>query len=474
MKSIKYFLVLLTFQFAFSLALFCQSFEVSTLIDIPGDNLEFDVLSPSYFEPTGETYICWINKIDSIYTVYLKQISPNSGEILEVFSANSTISNPQIALCEDGIKVAWQYQVNNIWMVYAKVFQANQFGELELLLDSLNSDPEISLGNNKIAWVNNGNLYLREFYPNSPEYILLDSVNCTSPDLAMNWGRDDAFVLYVKDYTDSSKINLLQYYVSGFNPPVFNREILSTGIKSNNPTFGFDYSIAFQTFEDGVWRLEYSPYDWMLPSMSTNLLCNYYNPIYFSYPIPTSSPIYTPFFVVFDTDSLVDNNEIFINAFYQYTSGQNDSLINLSQSPGNDYKPKVSYLFGLDSAMISIIWLHSENNKTDFWIAKDKFNPVPGDVEDENNNPFRFIISQNYPNPFNPTTIIHFELLRTDFVSLKVFDLLGNEVAMLVNEEKSIGNYNVEFNASNLSSGVYYYQLKSGGFIETKKMLLLK
>ncbi|NNL22439.1 MAG: T9SS type A sorting domain-containing protein, partial [Ignavibacteriaceae bacterium] len=80
----------------------------------------------------------------------------------------------------------------------------------------------------------------------------------------------------------------------------------------------------------------------------------------------------------------------------------------------------------------------------------------------------------NYPNPFNPTTKIEFQIEDLGFVDLKVYDVLGNEVATLVNEEKSAGIYEVEFNGSELTSGIYFYQLKAGNFVETKKMIVLK
>ena len=81
---------------------------------------------------------------------------------------------------------------------------------------------------------------------------------------------------------------------------------------------------------------------------------------------------------------------------------------------------------------------------------------------------------QNYPNPFNPCTIISYQLAVSSKVILKVYDILGNEVATLVNEEKPAGNYKIEFEATNLSSGLYFYQLKSGEFVQTKKMILIK
>ena len=88
--------------------------------------------------------------------------------------------------------------------------------------------------------------------------------------------------------------------------------------------------------------------------------------------------------------------------------------------------------------------------------------------------PDKFELSQNYPNPFNPSTIIRYQLPMAGHISLKVYDVLGNEVATLVNEDKPTGSYKVEFDASNLSSGIYFYKIQAENFIETKKMLLLK
>jgi sugar lactone lactonase YvrE len=85
-----------------------------------------------------------------------------------------------------------------------------------------------------------------------------------------------------------------------------------------------------------------------------------------------------------------------------------------------------------------------------------------------------FSLSQNYPNPFNPATVISFQLPISGSVALKVYDLLGREVATLVNEDKPAGKYEIEFDASQLSSGVYFYQLSSGSFIEIKKMTIIK
>ena len=93
---------------------------------------------------------------------------------------------------------------------------------------------------------------------------------------------------------------------------------------------------------------------------------------------------------------------------------------------------------------------------------------------DVNSIPKEYILYQNYPNPFNPVTVIKYSIASPSAVQIKVFDILGNKIVTLVNEEKLAGTYELTWNAVNLPSGVYFYQLKAGSFIQTKKMILLK
>ncbi|MBC8044127.1 MAG: T9SS type A sorting domain-containing protein, partial [Rhizobacter sp.] len=83
-------------------------------------------------------------------------------------------------------------------------------------------------------------------------------------------------------------------------------------------------------------------------------------------------------------------------------------------------------------------------------------------------------LSQNYPNPFNPSTTINYQISQAGNVSLKVYDVLGREVATLVNQKQNAGSYQVQFNASRLSSGVYFYKLQAGNFAESRKLTLVK
>jgi carboxypeptidase T len=99
---------------------------------------------------------------------------------------------------------------------------------------------------------------------------------------------------------------------------------------------------------------------------------------------------------------------------------------------------------------------------------------TPVGISGNTNVPDRFAIGQNYPNPFNPVTLIKYQLPSAEKVSIKVFDILGKEVAVLVNESKEPGYYEVNFDAANLASGLYFYRIEAGSFTETKKMMLIK
>ncbi|PIW68969.1 MAG: hypothetical protein COW08_09715, partial [Ignavibacteriales bacterium CG12_big_fil_rev_8_21_14_0_65_30_8] len=111
------------------------------------------------------------------------------------------------------------------------------------------------------------------------------------------------------------------------------------------------------------------------------------------------------------------------------------------------------------------IYLHNKN----FW---ELYNSTTGIKNEEL--PSKFELFQNYPNPFNPSTQIYYSVAKSGNVNLEIFDLLGRKIETLVNQFHSPGNYNVVFNAKNLSSGVYFYQLRAGSFSQVNKMILIK
>jgi hypothetical protein len=104
-----------------------------------------------------------------------------------------------------------------------------------------------------------------------------------------------------------------------------------------------------------------------------------------------------------------------------------------------------------------------------------KYTQSPSDLkENPLNVPAEFKLFENYPNPFNPSTTFRYSIPTQSKVIIKVYDVIGNEIETLMDEQKSVGTYELTWNAENLPSGVYFYQLKAGDYISTKKMVLLR
>ncbi len=121
---------------------------------------------------------------------------------------------------------------------------------------------------------------------------------------------------------------------------------------------------------------------------------------------------------------------------------------------------------------VGVAWVGLDGtNKRIYW---DRYSAVVGIPGNQNEIPQTFILNQNYPNPFNPVTKIEFSIPFEEFVSLKVFDILGREVAVPVSKNMKAGKYTVDFDASKLSSGVYIYRIEAGRFTDAKKMILIK
>jgi dienelactone hydrolase len=156
----------------------------------------------------------------------------------------------------------------------------------------------------------------------------------------------------------------------------------------------------------------------------------------------------------------------------------------LSVATDDQFSNIVLQMSGLTDTSFSTIlpngeyfWKVKASTSDSTFIFSDELNffiDLPTDLNEATHKENTFYLGQNYPNPFNPSTVISYQLPVNGNVTLKIFDVLGNEVATLVDEYKPAGSYEVEFSANGLTSGMYFYTLKAGNFVETKKMLLLK
>jgi hypothetical protein len=142
-------------------------------------------------------------------------------------------------------------------------------------------------------------------------------------------------------------------------------------------------------------------------------------------------------------------------------------------NPSSTWRPLTTYRDGDYLKAFNL----AGNEFGQFAIAsKTSRNPLAAqlNVQKTNNTTKSYALAQNYPNPFNPMTTIQYSLANTGNVSLKIYDVLGREVATLVNGRQAAGEYTVQFNAANLASGIYFYRLQAGDFVQTKKMMLVK
>lgn len=184
------------------------------------------------------------------------------------------------------------------------------------------------------------------------------------------------------------------------------------------------------------------------PTLSGSI--NYYK-IYYSYHI-TGQPPGT--FYLLETV----NSDVF-----EYTD--------MTVEMGNDYRSKSYYVTGVYDDIWETLFETSPTNTVTVVLA------IPHKRSDLNYNKRQnsvFSLEQNYPNPFNPETKISFMIAENSFITLKVYDVLGNEVANLLNETKGPGHYFVSFDASGFPSGIYFYKLNANGYTLTKKMLIAK
>jgi len=156
-------------------------------------------------------------------------------------------------------------------------------------------------------------------------------------------------------------------------------------------------------------------------------------------------------------------------ALYSYNFGKEDGVYKITNLPYGTYE-LIGQKIGWEDAISQVVKIDSFNTQ----INNITITFTPTDVNDVLPLPDNIILHQNFPNPFNPTTTISFFIRQEDIVELKVSNILGQTVAVLISENLPAGNYDIQFGASNIASGIYFYTLSAGKIIQTNKMVLLK
>jgi hypothetical protein len=171
-----------------------------------------------------------------------------------------------------------------------------------------------------------------------------------------------------------------------------------------------------------------------------------------------------------------NNSDKLYNSYaFNSTPGTFSTPAQISEHPpgwsANGYIPTLIEFYDVANDA-GAIWVGQDGANKRLYF--DRFGAVTGISSNGNEIPNAFSLSQNYPNPFNPSTKIDFAIPTSGLVQLKIYDMLGREVESIVNKDMTAGSYTVNFDASRLATGVYFYKLISGGFVDTKKMVLVK
>ena len=472
---------------------FSQSFEIKQITS--GD---FDARNPSFSAfnyGDGRVYYEKHEANSSNIILIRYDAYTNSFEdTIELTSGSAMRINPY----EDfSLNIVYQTNENGNWDIACKLYNNGAWDSTIYLENSLVDETNLSPfyttdfgypNDNFILFERSDTIFLLQYtnsikteYPvlvNSSQFHYSDYFGIYYYNSVGNYPRPGIHVIAVE--TDSSgKKNLISKYkpLSG----VWDiKNIIKEDCNCSHPIFQFYEFMPYLIFEDSTERgiRPFIVSDWeylkdidSIPYLPNGDITNFRidRPDMITSKLSGSDQLeYFPhsYFLKNEDGFMLRLNRQELGSFVE------DTLINIKY---NSSQMALDALGIYYDEIFYTIWEDSSEGHIHLFGRRQLY-PVGG-VSDENGID-KFELEQNYPNPFNPTTKIGFRIAEFGFVTLKVYDVLGNEIATLVNEEKLAGKYEVEFSPEssikNPASGIYFYQLKSGSFVETKKMLMIK
>jgi len=181
-----------------------------------------------------------------------------------------------------------------------------------------------------------------------------------------------------------------------------------------------------------------------------------------------------PFFKNEGSSYTVNDLKVKISTMDHRFTIETDTISISSIAPGATAGPTNDINISVSSRFSGVFNLNFEIMSDGWTYWKDTVSQVVTGVDDIKQAPLSYNLSQNYPNPFNPSTTIKYSVPKASFVHLTVYNVIGQQVAELVNHEQSPGKYSVTFDGANVTSGIYFYRIEAGSFVQTNKMILLK
>jgi hypothetical protein len=474
---------------------FSQSFEIKQITSGDFDaknpfisNFSFGDIPLIYFE---------IHKADSsnIAVIGYDPETNNFQDVNQLTTGNAM----RINLYEDfNHNLIFQTNENGNWDIAFIPYENGNWGQITFLTNSPEDEFNLSpfYANepfypmiNYVLFQRSDTIYALEYdesviteYPvfiNTPQYYYSDYIGIYCFNAPNVYPRAGIHIIAVE--TDSSGNQDLVYKYKPLNGQWEEKSFIKENCNCSKPSLQFYSFLPYLLFEDSTSDgiRPFSVYDWdyekniqPVPDLLSGNISDFKVDRPDLITLNSSPDIELEYFPhsYFVKDE--DNLKIRLN---KMESGfiVGDTLIDLNT---NQSRITLGALGLSDGEVFYTIWEDSTAGRVHLFGRRQLY-PI-SDVSDEDGID-GFLLNQNYPNPFNPTTTLSFVIGHRSFVTLKVYDVLGNEIATLVNEEKAAGEYEVTFDSHsgevrNLVSGIYFYQLKAGNFIQTKKMILLK
>jgi len=434
-------------------------------------------------------YVVWWDSRDLDREIYFNRSTDNGltwQSDTRLTNVNSWSEYPSIAVYGSNIHIVWMDNRDGEYEIYYKhSSDAGLSWSTDEKLTSNPSEPGIpSLavsGNNiHIVWhdVRDGNweIYYKRSTDNGatwqPDIRLTNDVSISERASIALW--DNSIYVVWQDERDNDKEIYFKIATDNGNNWSGDIRLTNSVGESEIPTLAVEESninVVWGDSRNGIGNAE------IYVKRSTDSGINWTEDIRITNTLSASN---RPSVAVSSNFVHISWNEVW-EIYYKRSTDYGNTWETETRITNNSSQSENSFVVTSDSA-VHLIWQDNPANNDDIYYKRNPTGNIITDVVCISNNfPTEFKLEQNYPNPFNPSTSIQYAISSRQFVQLKVYDVIGNENATLVNEEKPIGIYNVQFTMNNLpagrhglSSGIYFYKITAGDYVATKKMILIK
>lgn len=454
------------------------------------------LLTNSLYDNTNGHIVCidyeGLSIQDSVFLFWEQSINDSSTAIC--FREISSMSEPKTILAQDGVHfknpqaMKYTLEADTIFFLfyetnqngtsdiyYLKYLEDDTYGGPNPYLLSEDDAENLNISHRSIVWEQSGQIFFSayKFWDSKYQFTqpqLISYGNCSKPDIYADeiiaWLQDSTIYFSRWNRSEKKWSNPDKLYGTGEN----------RNLTISKQNFG-DPVLAWQNRIDTTWNIfTYNVSEEEIYLLDHNPSFNKKQPSVFVYPQVTKKAAYIPFATIctFVDDSINENTEIYANSEFRFKP----DFENISNSPATERNPFLfegrSYMFG--KIELYNVWESFIGNHWQLYLSKLLMDNSA--IDDLSVLPFEFSLEQNFPNPFNNSTTISYRIPEVSNVSLKIFNLLGQEVATLVSKKQPAGHYKVNWNADGIAGGLYFCRIAASNsaksWTKTRKLILIK